>query len=319
MYDVPDAFRGGPFARAHALEAGIPRRVLHGVQFVRDHQGVYHHRDHQMTFCDRITAARLALPTAARTTGITRLQELGLSHGPSSPLHFVVQGDHHLALDGVFLHRTALMPPHDAVGVMAEAAFVAYCAEARTIDAVKVGSILLHRDLLDVEALGTLLAAQPWRRGVVEARWVLPHLDARCRSLPEAELLTLVRFAGLPEPDVNVTIELEPGVTLTPDLWFDAHRRAVEYEGSHHQEERGQYNADIDRYVLYRRHDVGYAQITKERLRTPKAAVRQVYSVLADGGYEGLPPVFGQLWSLLFTRLADVVRPRHGPRRPCGD
>jgi hypothetical protein len=309
MFSVPDDFRTGPFRRSRALRSGIPARVLEGVQFRRLHKGVYCHRHHAMTFEDWITAALLALPDRARTTGITRLQQGGLDHGPRAPLHFVVEGDLHLTLEGVFLHRTVLMPPHDDDGVTIEAAFIAYCAEARVIDVIKVGSLLRHTGEMSLEKLEALVAEQPWRRGAVETRWVLPHLDDRCRSLPEAELLALLRFAGLPEPEVNRTVELAPGRPVTPDLWWERYRCAAEYEGSQHQEDRGQYNADIDRYLLYRRNDAGYAQVTKERLRSPRAAVRHVHAELVDRGYDGPSPDFGELWSPLFTRLSDVVRP----------
>ena len=67
--------------------------------------------------------------------------------------------------------------------------------------------------------------------------------------MPEAELLAYVVFAGLPMPEVNVAIEVAPGVELTPDLWFADYDLAVEYEGSQHQEDRAQYIADIDRYA----------------------------------------------------------------------
>lgn len=310
MYVVPTEFRAGPFARAEAVAAGITPRVLEGVQFVRLHHGVYQHRSHPPCFADALRAARLALPEGARTTGITRLQELGLDHGPSSPLHFVVEGDHHLALAGVFLHRTVAMPPEDGVGVSVEAAFVAHCAEARVIDAIKVGSALLHVDLLDMSLLEELVLEQPWRRGCAEAQWVSEHLDRRCRSLPEAELLSLVRFAGLPEPEVNAPLELDDGGVVTPDLWFAAWRRVVEYEGSQHQEDRDQYTGDIDRYAAYRRAGVGYEQVTKELMRTPRATVRRVHRLLVEGGYDGPAPEFGELWATLFRRLSDVVRPR---------
>ena len=263
-----------------------------------------------MTWEDQVEAARLALPESARTTGITRIQQLGVEHGPKEPLHFVVEGDLHLQLDGVFLHRTVAMPPHAGEGVTAEAAFVAYCAEARLLDAIKLGSVLLHQERLALDLLERLLTEQPWRRGCVEARWVLPYLDGRCRSLPEAELLAFVVFAGLPAPEVNRTIDLGSEEILTPDLWFEDYGLAVEYEGSQHQEERGQYVADIDRYRLYRRNRIEYEQITKERLRSPKATVRQIHGALVDRGYDGPPPDFGQTWESLFVRLADVVRPR---------
>ncbi|UUZ58008.1 hypothetical protein [Nocardioides sp. B-3] len=74
MFVVPDIFRSRPFSRGEALEAGITARVLEGVQFTRLHDGVYCHRDHVLTFADRIEAARSALPAEARTTGITRIR-----------------------------------------------------------------------------------------------------------------------------------------------------------------------------------------------------------------------------------------------------
>lgn len=309
MYDVPDALKHGPLTRRCALEGGVPARVLEGVQFRRIHHGVYRHRGHVMTFADEVRAARLALPPGARTTGITRLQELGLGHGPRRPLHFVVEGDHHLALDGVFLHRTVSMPPcDDEQGVSVEAAYVAHCAETWVLDAIKVGSWLLHEGLMEAGKLEALLDEQPWRRGAAGARWVFPYLDGRCRSLPETALVTFLRFAGLPEPEVNAVVELAPGIALTPDVWFDPYRGAVEYEGSQHQEDRGQYNADIDRYALYRRHRAGYIQVTKERMRSPKATVRAVHALLVEGGYGGPPPHFGELWSTLSRALRDVVR-----------
>lgn len=308
MFSLPVKFLSGPFARAAALDAGIPARVIEGRRFRRLHKGVYRHRDHTMTWRDDVAAARLALPASARATGATRLQELGLDVGPRSPLHFVVEGDLHLTLDGVFLHRTVKTPPGDDVGVRVEAAFIAYCAESRTIDAIKAGCMLLRRELLDADELERMLTEERWRRGVAETSYVLPFLDGRCRSLPEAELLAYVVCAGLPIPEVNETIELAPGLEVTPDQWYAAYEVAIEYEGSQHQEDRGQYNADIDRYAAYRRHDVAYELITKERMRSPKATVRLVHAALVGRGYDGPPPDFGGLWATLFLPLSDVVR-----------
>lgn len=309
MFRIPDDFLDGPFTRTAALNAGIPARVLEGTRFRRLHKGVYCHRDHELTWEDRVAAARLALPASARTTGATRLQELGLDVGPRSTLHFVVEGDLHLTLDGVFLHRTVKMPLGNEDGTSAEAALIAYCAESRTIDAIKAGCMLLRLELLDADLLEQMLAEESWRRGVPETTFVLPFLEGRCRSLPEAELLAYVVFAGIAVPEVNEKIELAPGIELTPDQWYVRHELAVEYEGSQHQEDRGQYNADIDRYAAYRRHKVDYELITKERMRSPKTVVRTVHAALVARGYDGPPPDFEGLWTTLFLPLADVVRP----------
>lgn len=257
-----------------------------------------------------MAAARLALPDGARTTGITRIQELGIDYGPRFPLHFVVEGDLHLVIDGVFLHRTVKSPPQDDRGVTAAAAYVAYCAGARTIDAIKVGCELLRRRLLVLDGLEQILCEEKWRRGVPETTYVLPYLTDRCRSMPEAELLAYVVAARLGSPEVNVEVEIAPGVRVTPDLWFSLLRAAAEYEGSHHQEDRAQYNADIDRYAAYRRHKVAYELVTKERLRTPKAAIRTIHAMMVDCGYGGPPPEFGPEWDALFQPLSEVVRHR---------
>jgi hypothetical protein len=308
MHHVAHELLHGPFTRTYALAKGLPARVLEGVQFRRLHQGVYVHRSHEMSWNDHVEAARLALPADARTTGVTRLRQAGFSIGERWPLHFVVEGDLHLTLDGVFLHRTVKMPPNDDDGVSIEAAFVAFCAEARLLDAITLGSVLLNKELLDLGLLDQILVEEKWRRGVPETTYVLPHLEGRCRSIPEAELFAYVVFASLPVPEVNRAIELRAGLQLTPDLWFEAYGLVVEYEGSHHQDDRAQYNADIDRYALYRRHDVPYELVTKERMRSPKATVRLVHYALVAEGYDGPPPVFGEQWESLFRPLADLVR-----------
>lgn len=312
MFVVPDHLRMGAVHRRVALESGVSRDVLEGVQFRRLHEAVYVHRDHEMTWTDHLEAARLALPTTARTTGVTRLRQLGLDVGSAFPLHFVIEGDHHLVLDGVFLHRTVKMPACDEVGATVEAAFVAFCAEARLIDAIGVGSYLLHEELLDLRLLDLVLTEEKWRRGVPEAVYALPHLEGRCRSIPEARLFACVVFASLPVPEVNRSLRLDDGVELTPDLWFEDHGLVVEYEGAHHQDDRAQYNADIDRYALYRRHDVPYELVTKERMRSPKATMRRLYAALVSAGYDGPPPEFGELWDSLFLPLPELVRRRRG-------
>lgn len=308
MHPIPPDLLRGPFRRADALESGLSARVLEGVQFRRLHQGVYVHRTHEMTWTDHVEAARLALPAGARTTGVTRLRQAGVDAGDGWPLHFVVEGDLHLTLQGVFLHRTVKIPPNDDHGASIEAAFVAFCADARLLDAIRVGSFLLHEGLLDLGLLDQVLLREKWRRGVPETAYAVPFLEARCRSMPEAELFAYVVFASLPVPEVNRLLRLDDGVELTPDLWFEDHGLVVEYEGAHHQDDRAQYNADIDRYALYRRHDVPYELVTKERMRSPKATIRRIHAALAAVGYDGPPPQFGELWDSLFLPLSDLVR-----------
>lgn len=314
MRDLPETLLHRPFARHEALALEVSARVLEGRRFVRLHHGVYRHRDHAMTFDDDVTAARLALPDSAFVTGATRLRLLGLEFGPAYPLRFVVQGELHLALDGVFLHRTVLLPPTDEVGVAPAAAYLAVCRRARTIDSIGVGDWLLHRGHVETDELRALVTCEPWRDGAAEAAWVLDHLVGDARSVRESELRSYFSFAGLPPAEPNGPIVLGQ-VAVHGDLWFPTYRTAVEYEGVQHQTDRGQYVSDIDRYALYRRHDVHYVQVTTEKMRSPRAVVREVHECLVRGGYSGPPPDFGGTWDSLFTRLSRLVPRSRGLRR----
>ncbi len=271
-----------------------------------------------MTDADWVTAARLALPGRARLTGITRLQQLGLDFGPRLPLHFVIEGELHLAFDKVFLHRTKRLPPTDGVGVIVEAAFVAFCAQARVLDAIKVGDWLLHEGHTTVDAIRSFALSCLWRDGADEAVWLLDHLDARSRSLKESELRAVLEFAGLPRPQSNVAINVREDVQVIGDLVYRSWRTVVEYEGAQHQEDRGVYSKDIDRYALMRASDTHYVQVTKERLLRPRTMVGEVYRALLRGGYDGPPPAFGQEWEALFGKLSAAVGPRHDRYRSSG-
>jgi hypothetical protein len=315
MRDLPEELLAGPFSSAMAQALGVTSRMLQGARFVRIFPRVWRHRDHEMSEGDWICAATLTLPRHARLTGITRIQQLGLDFGPRRPIRFVVEGDLHLVPPEIFLHRTKRMPPADEHGVTPAAAFVAYCARARVIDAIKVGDWMLHRDHMTIAELRSLVLAEPWRDGAPEAIWVLEHLDGRARSVKESETRASLIFAGLPRPEVNVPVPTGENVEFIGDLVFRRWGVVVEYEGSQHQTDRVQYVADVDRYALFRRGTIRYIQVTHEKLAHPRMVVGEVYRDLVDAGYHGPPPDFGDRWALLFGRLSGAVGPRSHRKR----
>jgi hypothetical protein len=274
------------------------------------HQGVWRVATLEVTDADRVSAARLALPPGARLTGLTRLQTLGLDFGPTDPLHFVVEGDHHLALDGVFLHRTLRLAPDDGSCVTPAAAYLAYCARARVIDAIKVGDWLLHQGHMTVDEVAELALGALWRDGAYEALFVLEDLDGRARSLPESETRAILHWAGLPRPEANPVVHLDERLSFEFDLLYRDQRTVVEYEGSHHQEDREQYGADIDRYAILRERQIPYVQVTKEKLASPRRVVGEVHRLLVDQGYVGPVPEFGERWTMLFGRLSAALGSR---------
>jgi hypothetical protein len=263
-----------------------------------------------MSADDHVSAAALALPDDARLTGISRIQQLGLDFGPRTPVRFVVARDLHLELDGVFLHRTAVMPPVDEVGVNPAAAFVVYCALARVIDAIKVGDWLLHNGHMEWDELYRFALDNLWRDGAHEALWVLGHLDGDSRSLPESETRSLLSFSGLPVPEVNKGAGSPDDTGRIGDLIYRQWKLVVEYEGEHHQLDRAQYVKDIDRYASLRREEVPYVQVTKEKMSRPRRMVLEVYDALVALGYDGPAPEFGERWRQLFSRVSEVVSTR---------
>lgn len=310
MRPIPPELLRGPFTREQARSLGVTDRQLDGARFVRVFPRVFRAATVDLSEAQWIDAARMALPTDAHLTGITRLQQLGLDYGPRRPLRFVVERDLHLDLDDVFLHRTKRLPPVDEVGVVVPAAFVAYCARARVIDAIKVGDWLLRNRHTTMEAIRDLALAALWRDGAHEAVWILGHLDGRSRSLKESETRAVLVFSGLPRPGVNVAVDVGEDVEVVGDLVYREFGVAVEYEGAHHQVDRSQYLSDLDRYALMRGAGTRYVQVTNERLGRPKIVVGEVYRALLLGGYTGPPPKFDDLWRLLFLPVSVAVGPR---------
>lgn len=310
MRAIPPPLLTGPFTRCQAAEHGVTKSMLAGKRFVRVHPRVWRHRDHGMSWADDVRAAQLALPPTAFLTHVSRIQALGLDFGPRSPLHFVVEGELHLDLDGIFLHRTKQLAPCDEVGVVPAAAFVSYCSTARLLDAVIVGDWLLHHGHLTVSELVALALDAPWRDGADEALYVVDHLDPRARSVKESELRAILRASGLPRAEPNHPIDLGDDARAVGDLVYLDPCLVVEFEGGHHQEDRRQYVADIERFALFRDQGVPYLQVTHESLARARTLVGTVYRTLISLGYTGPPPEFGERWAALFRPVRDLLPPR---------
>jgi hypothetical protein len=310
MRPIPDELLHGSFTRRRALALGVSKSMFAGQRFVRVHPGVWRHRDHDMSWADEIAAARSTLPVHARPTHVTRIQMSGLDFGPRRPLHFVVQGELHLALDGIFLHRTKQLAPCDDIGVTLPAAFIAYCSTARMVDAIVVVDWLLHHGHMTIDGLVALAGSGPWRAGADEAVFVSDRIDGRSRSIKESETRAVIEASGLVRPEVNHPVHLGEDAVALGDLVFTGTGLVVEYQGAHHQTDRDQYNADIERFALFRDRGVPYLEVTNESLARPKTLVGTIFRRLVSLGYDGAPPTFGDEWRALFRPIHALLPPR---------
>lgn len=299
--DIPDLLRTGPFTRRTARAAGLSDRQLQGRSFERVFPSVWRHRDHVMSPSDWRAAAVMALPERAALSHVSRIQSLGLDIGADRPVHATIAGDLHRSIEGIFLHRTEVMPPRDEDGVFPAAAFVQCASTMRLLDLIVVGDFLLHRGLATSEQITAICAVHPWRPGAAQAPQVLPWLDERSRSPKESELRAYVVGSGLPCPEVNADIIGFEGQFLgIADLWIRRWRLALEYEGRQHAESTKQFRHDIDRYSGYRDNEVAYLQVTAAMTAQPTRTMQRVFDALIRQGYDGPPPVFGPRWGSLF-------------------
>lgn len=310
MRAIPTELLNGPFTRREALAHGVTSRMLQGDRFVWLFPRVFRASTFEMDDAAWRRAARLAMPSDAHLTGVSRIQELGLDLGPTRPVRFVVARDHHRRTPGVYLHRTISMPPLDDVGVTPAAAFLAYCGLSRVVDAIRVGDWLLHHGHMSSDEVEDLASSALWRMGAYEALWILDHLDGTSRSLPESETRAVLSFAGLPAATVNGALDLAGDAQAIGDLLFEPYRVVVEYDGRQHLRDTEQYERDIDRYALLRAHGYRYVQVTAPRLSRPHILVGDVYRALTAGGYAGPPPQFGERWRTLRIPLRAAVGPR---------
>lgn len=155
-----------------------------------------------------------------------------------------------------------------------------------------------------------LALAELWRPGAHEAIWMLDHLDGRARSLKESETRMILDFAGVPTPELNAQVGLADDAIAFGDLVYRQCRLVVEHEGAQHQDDRRQYVSDIDRYALFRAHDVAYVQVTREKLERPRTVVGEVFRALLSRGYAGPVPEFRERSGLLFLPVSVAVAPQ---------
>lgn len=302
---IPEHLLNEPFHRDELVAAGLSPKILLDQRFQRVFPSVWRSAKFDLSHLQLLRAAVKSLPADASLSHISRIQSLDLDIGRRAPIHFTIARDHHLRIGGVFLHRTAAMPPITPEGVVPAAAFIQCCADMDLIELVAIGDWLLHEGLMTVPQLRKMISQQRWRPGARQARRVIKHLDGDSRSPQESRLRMCVVSCGLPRPEVNASICDEHGERVAiVDLLFRAWRLVLEYEGRQHAEDVTQFQRDISRYAELRRLDIEYLQVTSAMYQQTRALMLTVHRRLRELGYQGPPPNFGARWSALFAPVS---------------
>jgi hypothetical protein len=135
------------------------------------------------------------------------------------------------------------------------------------------------------EELAEMLDRHKGTPGIRKARLALDQARVGADSAPETRLRLALENAGLPEPELNVPMELHAGVVRQPDLSYPEHKVAVEYDGEGHSE-AAQIVRDIAREEDFARAGWIVVRISKRHMENDaRAAVAKVRAALVSSGW----------------------------------
>lgn len=121
--------------------------------------------------------------------------------------------------------------------------------------------------------------------GIQKAKIALQLARVGSDSAPETRLRLAVVRAGLPEPNLNVSIPLNPGVQRTADQSFPEFKVAVEYDGGNHSDPE-QVARDVAREEDYAASSWTQVRITKRHMdNDARAAVSKIRTALVARGW----------------------------------
>jgi len=147
-------------------------------------------------------------------------------------------------------------------------------------DGVVAADLVLNAELVTIDELRIYIAEHPRTKGVARLRRVVDLAEPNAESPMETRLRLLLVLAGLPHPEVQVSIDDDQGNFLArPDLLYRAQRLAIEYDGGNHRDRLVADNRRQNNLV-----DAGYRLLrftAPDVYGTPDLVVMQVRHALA--------------------------------------
>lgn len=291
-----------PFTRADALKAGIAPRLFRGSRFRRLFRGVY-------------VDADVAEAPALRIEGALTLfkKSAWASHASAARLHGVpipTLPDEHVSVlrdkdrrahPGIRCHvgrGTSQIFVKNGVRVSTYTQmFVELATLVGLVDLVVVGDNLVRAGRVTPDELSAF-CAESSHAGAVAARRAAGYVRARVDSPMETRLRMLLVLAGLPEPDVNITIADENDLPLRRyDLSYPAVKVIVEYDGRQHIDREDNWESDLARREAI--DDDGWRILVvtaKGIYQEPGQTVLRVWKLLHARRMSGLPSSPGEGW-----------------------
>ncbi len=298
-----------PFTRSQATAAGIEPGHLRSPRFRRLLRGVYIASDVSCDLSVWIAAALLVLPPDAVVSHTTAMRWYGFDPPGRHGLEFSTNLGLRTRVPGVILHRRrGTLHPREHCGAWVTGPDRTFVDVALRVDLptlVSFGDHLVHRQLTQPAAIADY-ATERHLDGVRRARRLVKLVRDGAESPRESVVRLMLRFARLPEPELNVDISDAHGNFIARgDLVYRLWRVVVEYDGLHHLRDTAQWQRDLRRRELLEAAGWRVIVVTMNDFAVPASIPSRVHRALAAAGYRGPAPVLSWQWTRWF-----------GPRQP---
>jgi very-short-patch-repair endonuclease len=239
---VPEALTRGPFTIVEARQAGLQRWHLEGASWMRVAQGTYVRAGTSDVTLATLVAVSKRFPASAAFSGMTAAWLHRVDVSPCDPIEVTVP--RHLGVSrprGIRVRRALLSDAEvvrlrgfRATSILRTIADIS--AAVSLTEAVVVADAALHSRLVTLDELNTWASTQAGRPGIGRVRSVISLADPKAESQMESRLRMLLFLGGLPRPKSQVSIYDSAGRFVgRPDLYYEASRLGVEYDGGTHR------------------------------------------------------------------------------------
>jgi very-short-patch-repair endonuclease len=191
----------------------------------------------------KLRAVATRLPAGAAFSGRTAAWLNGLDLAPCDPIEVTIPepiGSSRRA--GALVRRAALagdeiLVRHGLPTTSAIRTVVDLGARNPLTEGVVAADLFLHAGLVTIAELRNYVAAHSRTKGVARLRRVVDLAEPKSESPMETRLRMLLVLAGLPRPEVQVSIHDVRGRFVgRPDLLYRLQRLAIEYDGGNHRD-----------------------------------------------------------------------------------
>jgi Protein of unknown function (DUF559) len=240
---VPAALRTAPFTTLEAIGLGVTRAQLRGPGYCRLGSGFYRWVGLKKSPQLLLAAVSRRLPAGAAFSGRTAAWLHGLDLAPCDPVEVTIPeptGTRRRA--GVSVSRASLgaeeivlrrgLPTTSALRTVVDLG-----GRDPLTEGVVAADMFLHAELVTIADLRAYVAEHPKAKGIARLRRVVGLAEPKAESPMETRLRLLLVRAGLPPPEVQVSIhDAEGRFVGRPDLLYRAQCLAIEYDGGNHRD-----------------------------------------------------------------------------------